>query len=68
MRGANVDDAENKDPYMVERQPRITDEIERECGGECRARFGMEVVGGKMVWRSTVDRITGEADMCLGCA
>lgn len=54
-------------PYVTEAQPIITDEIERECGGECKQRFGMEVVVGKQVWRSTVDRITGEDDMCFGC-
>lgn len=55
-------------PYETESQPIITDDIQRECGGECKARFGMEVIGGKMRWRSTVDKITDEADMCAECA
>lgn len=55
-------------PYETESQPLITDDIQRECGGECKARFGMEVIGGKMRWRSTVDKITDEADMCAECA
>lgn len=55
-------------PYETTSQPLITEDIQRECGGECQARFGMEVVGGKMDWRSTVDKITDEADMCAECA
>ena len=55
-------------PYETTSQPLITDDIQRECGGECKTRFGMEVVGGKMEWRSTVDKITDEADMCATCA
>lgn len=55
-------------PYETTSQPLVTDDIQRECGGECKTRFGMEVVGGKMEWRSTVDKITDEADMCAECA
>lgn len=55
-------------PYETTSQPLITDDIQRECGGECKARFGMEVIGGKREWRSTVDKITDEADMCAECA
>lgn len=55
-------------PYELASQPEITADIERECGPECKVRFGMEVIGGKWAWRSTVDKITEEADMCRECA
>ena len=55
-------------PYELASQPEITADIERECGPECKARFGMEVIGGRSAWRSTVDKITEEADMCAECA
>lgn len=64
-RSANVEKA--KSPYMTEAQPIITEELQEVCGRECKARFGMEVIGGKAKWRSMIDKITGEDDMCDGC-